>query len=55
MIVNYTGTERTATKLRLIEKLVKAEYRQKNNLNKSKQKAVEELIKAVKKKQIVKV
>ena len=50
-VVNYT--ERIAAKLHSIEKLVKADYRQKNNLKKSEQKAVEELRIAVKNKQIV--
>ena len=50
-MVNYT--ERNAAKLRSIEKLVKADYRQKNNLKKSERKAVEELRIAVKNKQIV--
>ena len=47
-IVNYT--ERIAAKLRSIEKLVEADYRQKNNLKKSERKAVEELKIAVKNK-----
>ena len=38
--------------MRSIEKLVKTDYRQKNNLKKSEQKAVEELTIAVKNKQI---
>ena len=50
-IVSYT--ERVAAKLRSIEKLVKVNYRQKNNLKKSERKAVEEFRIAVKNKQII--
>ena len=50
-VVNYT--DRIAAKLRSIEKHVKADHRQKNNLKISERKVIEELRRAVKNKQIV--
>ena len=50
-LANYT--EGTETKLLLIEKIVKSDYTQKNNLNKPERKAVKKVRRAVKKKQIV--